>query len=87
MYNDKELLYKAENVRECGPGSERYDGTRNGVLMLKCTCAECGITKVSNVGETKKPIWEGRQQFIWCLYDSHSVGETLLKSGLNAATL
>lgn len=56
MYNDKELLYKAENVRECGLGSERYDGTRNGVLMLKCTCAECGITKVSNVGETKKPI-------------------------------
>ena len=27
------------------PGSERYDRARNGRLMLKAKCANCGITK------------------------------------------
>ena len=41
MYNGKDLLCKTEKGhRECVPGSERYVRTKNGVLMLKCKCAE-----------------------------------------------
>ena len=31
------------------PGSEHYVRTKNGRLMLKSTCAECGITKTKFV--------------------------------------
>ena len=40
---------KQKKVTECVPGSERYENTKNGRLMLKCTCAECGITKTKFV--------------------------------------
>ena len=33
------------------PGSERYEGARNGRLMLKAKCASCGITKNRFVNE------------------------------------
>ena len=48
LYN---LLYmrsycvKQKKVTECVPGSERYEKAKNGRLMLKCKCSECGITK------------------------------------------
>ena len=31
--------------RQCVPGSEQIVKAKNGRLMMKCTCAECGITK------------------------------------------
>ena len=36
---------KQKKVTEYAPGSERYKRTKHGRLMLKYTCAECGITK------------------------------------------
>ena len=41
----KSYCVKQKKVTECVPGSERYVRTKNGRIMLKCTCAECGITK------------------------------------------
>lgn len=38
---------KQKKVTECVPGGERYKRAKNGRLMLKCKCAECGITKVN----------------------------------------
>ena len=50
----KSYCVKQKKVTECVPGSERYQKTKNGRTMMKCTCAECGITKTkfvkSNVG-------------------------------------
>ena len=45
LYN---LLYmrsygvKQKKVTECVPGSERYENSKNGRLILKCKCSECG---------------------------------------------
>ena len=36
------------------PGSERYERTRNGRLMLKAKCASCGITKNRFLSEKVK---------------------------------
>ena len=36
---------KQKKVTECMPGSEKYVKAKNGRLMMKCTCSECGITK------------------------------------------
>ena len=41
----KSYCMKQKKVTECEPGSERYEKAKNGILMLKCTCAECGITR------------------------------------------
>ena len=52
---------KQKKQTECVPGSEKYVKAKNGRLMMKCKCAECGIIKtrfVSNkqtgrgIGET-----------------------------------
>ena len=40
---------KQKKVTECVPGSERYENAKNGRLMLKCKCSECGITKTKFV--------------------------------------
>ena len=44
---------KQKKVTDCVPGSERYQLTKNGRTMLKCTCAECGITKTLFVKKQK----------------------------------
>ena len=45
----KSCCVKQKKVTECVPGSERYVKAKNGRTMLKCTCAECGITKTKFV--------------------------------------
>ena len=45
----KSFCVKQKKVTECVPNSERYENAKNGRLMLKCTCAECGITKTKFV--------------------------------------
>ena len=40
---------KQRKVTECVPGSETYVRTKNGRNMMKCKCAECGITKTKFV--------------------------------------
>ena len=44
---------KQKKQTECVPGSERYVKAKNGRLMLKCTCAECGIVKSRFVKQSK----------------------------------
>ena len=44
---------KEKKQTECTPGSERYERTRNGRLMLKCVCESCGITKTKFVSSTE----------------------------------
>jgi len=44
---------KQRKVTECVPGSETYIRTKNGRNMMKCKCAECGITKTKFVKGTK----------------------------------
>ena len=41
----KSYCVKQKKQTECVPGSERYVKAKNGRTMMKCTCAECGITK------------------------------------------
>ena len=46
---------------ECLPGSETYAMARNGRRMMKCKCAECGITKTRFVkGTTGKGLLLGK---------------------------
>ena len=45
----KSYCVKQKKVTLCVPGSERYEKAKNGRLMLKCTCAECFITKAKFV--------------------------------------
>ena len=47
---------KQKKVTECVPGSERYVRTKNKRLMIKCICAECGITKTKSVKKNKKEL-------------------------------
>ena len=45
----KSYCVKQKKQTECVPGSERYVKAKNGRTMMKCTCAECGITKTKFV--------------------------------------
>ena len=49
----KSYCVKQRKQTECLPGSETYAMTRNGRRMMKCKCAECGITKTRFVKGTK----------------------------------
>ena len=40
---------KQKKQTECVSGSEKYVKAKNGRIMLKCICAECGITKTKFV--------------------------------------
>ena len=40
---------KQKKVTECVPASERYVRAKNGRIIMKCTCSECGITKTKYV--------------------------------------
>ena len=44
---------KQKKVTECVTGSERYEKAKNGRLMLKCKCSECGITKTKFIKSQK----------------------------------
>ena len=43
---------KQKKQTECVPGSEKYMQTKDGRLMMKCKCAECGIIKTRFVKKT-----------------------------------
>ena len=38
-------MCQAKKKTECVPGSEQISMTKTGHRMMKCKCAECGITK------------------------------------------
>ena len=48
----KSYCVKQKKQTECVLGSEKYVKAKNGRIMLKCKCSECGITKTKFV--TKK---------------------------------
>ena len=48
----KSNCVKQRKQTECVPGSETYVRTRNGRSIMKCQCAECGITKTKFVKGT-----------------------------------
>ena len=52
----KSNCVKQKKVTLCVPGSERYERAKNMRLMLKCTCAECGITKTKFVKQSGNGI-------------------------------
>ena len=45
----KSYCVKQKKQTECVSGSEQYVKTKNGRIMLKCKCSECGITKTKFV--------------------------------------
>ena len=45
----RSFCVKQKKETLCVPGSERFVNTKNKRTMMKCTCAECGITKTKFV--------------------------------------
>ena len=62
-YRMKTYCVKQHKQTECVLGSETYVRTKNGRSMMKCKCAECGITKTKFVkgtaGKTKTKFVKG----------------------------
>ena len=76
----KSYCVKQRKVTDCVPGSERQELAKNGRMMLKCVCAECGITKTKFVKSTT-----GRKGgALFDVHNSHSLEEIALKGLLNS---
>ena len=56
----KSYCVKQRKQTECLPGSETYAIARNGRKMMKCKCAECGITKTRFVKGTTGKVTKTR---------------------------
>ena len=56
----KSYCVKQRKQTECLPGSETYAMARNGRRMMKCKCAECGITKTRFVKGTTGKVTKNR---------------------------
>ena len=56
----KSYCVKQRKQTECLPGSETYAIARNGRRMMKCKCAECGITKTRFVKGTSGKVTKTR---------------------------
>jgi len=50
---------KQKKQTECVPGSERVVKTKNGRTMMKCTCAECKITKTKFIKDRERALGNG----------------------------
>ena len=48
----KSYCVKQKKQTDCVPGSGRLVKANNGRMMMKCICAECGITKTKFVKHT-----------------------------------
>ena len=48
----KSYCVKQKKQTGCVPGSGRLVKANNGRMMMKCICAECGITKTKFVKQT-----------------------------------
>jgi len=60
----KSYCVKQKKQAECVPRSERYMKAKNGRNMIKCTCAECGITMVKFVKQETKCALTSWGQYI-----------------------
>ena len=72
----KSYCVKQKKVTLCVPGSERYEKAKNGRLMLKCICSECGITKTKFVEQSGN--WLARRGGAGILDTVASTGADLL---------
>ena len=61
---------KEKKQTDCVPGSERYERTTNGRLILKCKCSSCGITKTKFFKNTQ----EGGYMFLDHLVEEGAKG-------------
>ena len=52
----KSYCVKQKKQTECVPNSEQYTKAKNGRLMMKCKCAECGIIKTKFVKQSGNGI-------------------------------
>ena len=52
MYNGKIILRKTKKMTDCVPDSATLVQASNGRFMIKCICAECGITKTKFVKQS-----------------------------------
>ena len=77
----KSYCVKQKKVTDCVSGSERQELAKNGRMMLKCVCAECGITKTKFVKNTTPPVEGGS---LFDITNSHSLEEIALKGLLNS---
>ena len=48
----KSYCVKQKKITECIPDSARLVQLKNGRFMMKCECAECGITKTKFVKQS-----------------------------------
>ena len=48
----KSYCVKQKKITECIPDSARLVQLKNGRFMMKCKCAECGITKTQFVKQS-----------------------------------
>ena len=61
----KSYCVKQRKQTDCVAGSERHERAKNNRLMLKCVCAECGITKTRFVSEkTGGGFFDGLGRFL-----------------------
>ena len=49
----KSYCVKQKKMTECKPQSEKIVETKNGRMMLKCVCSECGIIKTKLIKAQK----------------------------------
>ena len=49
----KSYCVKQKKQTECVSGSEKYEKAKNGRIMLKCKCSECGKTKTKFVKQNQ----------------------------------
>ena len=77
----KSYCVKQKKLTDCVSGSERQELAKNGRMMLKCVCAECGITKTKFVKNTTSPAEGGS---LFDITNSHSLEEIALKGLLNS---
>ena len=77
----KSYCIKQKKQTECVKGSQKYFKAKNGRNMMKCKCAECGISKtkflkqkigkgISDVAEPIKNVWNIGEKISTTLFPS-----------------
>ena len=61
----KSYCVKQKKQTDCVPGSGRLVKANNGRMMMKCICAECGITKTKFVKQMGNGLARRRGRAYW----------------------
>ena len=76
----KSYCVEQRKKTECVSGSERIVETSNGRLLMKCKCAECGITKTSFVKSTRSGARGGNLGPLGTVLKGINVGKEISKT-------